>query len=134
MGQIPLLCIETLCSSRKKNSEKGAPLPLFTNHLTYPLRALLQIWLHYTRLPLFPIFSPGSRFLPRLPARHCPLFLHSTAPGGFGAATFLLLIGVQVSAVAQWCSLGILRTCPKNLHLLLFTSILILGLCILFFR
>ena len=43
-----------------------------------------------------------------------------------GRPTFLLPIGVQVSAVAQWCSLGILRTCPKNLHLLLFTSILIL--------
>ena len=43
-----------------------------------------------------------------------------------GWPTFLLPIGAQVSAVTQWCSLGILRTCPKNLHLLLFTSILIL--------
>ena len=43
-----------------------------------------------------------------------------------GRPIFLLPIGVQVSAVAQWCTLGILRTCPKNLHLLLFTSILIL--------
>ena len=39
-----------------------------------------------------------------------------------GLPTFLLPIG----AVAQWCSLGILRTCPKNLHVLLFTCILIL--------
>ena len=37
-----------------------------------------------------------------------------------GRPTFLLPIGVQVSVVAQWCSLGILRTCPKNLHLLLY--------------
>ena len=38
--------------------------------------------------------------------------------------TFLLPIGVQVSAVTQWCSLGILRTCPKNLHLLQFSLLL----------
>ena len=43
-----------------------------------------------------------------------------------GQPSFLLPIGVEVSAVTQWCSLGILRTCPKNLHLLLFTSTLIL--------
>ena len=41
-----------------------------------------------------------------------------------GWPTFLLSIGVQVSAVAQWCSLGILRMYPKNLHLLFFASIL----------
>ena len=45
--------------------------------------------------------------------------------------TFLLPIGIQVSAVAQWRSLGILRTCPKNRYLLLFTSILILILPVL---
>ena len=43
-----------------------------------------------------------------------------------GRPTFLLPIGAQVSAVTRWCSLGIRRTCPKNLHLLLFTSTLIL--------
>ena len=41
-----------------------------------------------------------------------------------GRPTFLLPIGVQVSAVTQWCSLGILRRCVKNLHLLQFSLLL----------
>ena len=33
-----------------------------------------------------------------------------------GWLTFLLPMSVEVSAVAWWWSVGILRTCPKNLH------------------
>ena len=58
-------------------------------HLTSPILFALCCALgRSTLLPLVPILSQGSHFLPRLPARHCPLFLHGAAPAGFGAADF----------------------------------------------
>ena len=51
------------------------------------------------------------------------IVLHQVA---FGLPTFLFPSGVQVSAVAQWCCLGILSTCPIHFHLHFLISLLTL--------
>ena len=79
-------------------------------HLTYPLLAPLRIRPHYSSSTC-PYPYPWLSLPPKTSSRLCPLFLHSTAPGGFGAADFPFAHRCPVKC----CDTVVFSGHPKNM-------------------